>query len=56
MWVCAYMLKKMTTLSRKLRHTAEASLTVFTSYVRLGKHNLLFLNVLYRFVKFYNFL
>ena len=49
-------LKKMTTPSRKLRHTAEASLTVFPSYVRLGKHILLFLKVLYRFVKFYNFL
>ena len=47
MWVCAYILKKMTTLSRKLRHTAVASLTVFITARGGGTP---FFNDLYCFV------
>ena len=50
--------KKMTTPSRKLRHTAKASLTVFTAEKGGGDKNSFipfFCNVLYCFVTFCNF-
>ena len=44
--------KKMTTLSRKLRHIAEASLTVFTKQMRVGMGQNPFFDVLLCFVGF----
>ena len=48
-------MKKMTTPSRKLQHTAEASLTVFTHERGGGILVLSLCNVLRGFVKFCNF-